>query len=129
MKNLYLILGLLFVSFAAVQYNDPDPYIWAPYYLLVAGACFLTYTNRYNKLLTLVLIGCLLYTSRSPCISIVDQSLISICGTHSILLDNLFVYTHSMKMVFWRRISFIFSPFHKSIWRIWTLSFEIMISN
>ena len=57
MKNLYLILGLLFVSFAAVQYNDPDPYIWAPYYLLVAGACFLTYTNRYNKLLTLVLIG------------------------------------------------------------------------
>jgi hypothetical protein len=57
MKNLYLILGLLFVSFAVVQYNDPDPYIWAPYYLFVAAACFLTYANRYNKLLTLVLIG------------------------------------------------------------------------
>ena len=49
MKNLYLILGLLFVSFAAVQYNDPDPYIWAPYYLLVAGACFLTYTKDVYK--------------------------------------------------------------------------------
>jgi hypothetical protein len=57
MKNLYLILGLIFASFAALQYNDPDPYIWAPYYLFVAAACFLTYSNRHNKLLTIVLLG------------------------------------------------------------------------
>ncbi len=57
MKYFYLILGLLFVGFAALQYNDPDPYIWAPYYLLVAAACFLTFANRHNNLLTVVLLG------------------------------------------------------------------------
>ena len=30
-------VALLFVSFAAVQLNDPDPWVWASAYLLVAG--------------------------------------------------------------------------------------------
>lgn len=37
----------MFISFAAVQYNDPDPYIWGPYYLLIAFICFLAFKNRY----------------------------------------------------------------------------------
>ncbi len=31
-------VALLFVSFAAVQFNDPDPWVWAPAYLVIAGS-------------------------------------------------------------------------------------------
>ncbi len=51
MKIVYFILGLLFVSFAAVQYNDPDPYIWGSYYLFIAILCFLEALKRYYSLL------------------------------------------------------------------------------
>ncbi|MBL7811771.1 MAG: transmembrane 220 family protein [Bacteroidetes bacterium] len=27
----------MFISFAAVQYNDPDPWLWIPVYLIFAG--------------------------------------------------------------------------------------------
>lgn len=72
MKNLYLILGLLFLSFAVVQYNDPDPYIWAPYYLLVSAVCFLSYANRYNKLLGMILIGISIIWASSYLPKVVD---------------------------------------------------------
>ena len=51
MKIAYFILGLLFVVFAAVQYNDPDPYIWGSYYLFIAILCFLEALKRYYPLL------------------------------------------------------------------------------
>ena len=34
------IFLVLFVLFAALQYNDPDPYIWIPIYLFAAYLCF-----------------------------------------------------------------------------------------
>jgi hypothetical protein len=46
MKYLYLILALLFISFAIVQYNDPDPHIWVAYYLGVAAFCFVAFLDR-----------------------------------------------------------------------------------
>ncbi|MBK6479466.1 MAG: transmembrane 220 family protein [Saprospiraceae bacterium] len=46
MKYIYLVLALMFVLFALVQYNDPDPYIWAPYYLLIAAICFIQFRQR-----------------------------------------------------------------------------------
>jgi len=36
MRYVNIVLGLLMVAFAAVQYNDPDPYIWVPIYLVPA---------------------------------------------------------------------------------------------
>jgi hypothetical protein len=36
MKILFGTLSLIFVLFAVVQYNDPDPLIWITYYLAVA---------------------------------------------------------------------------------------------
>lgn len=58
MKTFYLILGFLFVSFAVVQYNDPDPYIWAPYYLIIASICFLEFKGKYyNWFCGVVFIG------------------------------------------------------------------------
>lgn len=57
MKSLYLVLSILFVLFAALQYNDPDPYIWGPYYLAIALICFLEFrAQKYNWLLWLALI-------------------------------------------------------------------------
>ncbi|CCH00944.1 hypothetical protein FAES_2935 [Fibrella aestuarina BUZ 2] len=41
MKYLALGFALLFVVFAAVQYNDPDPQVWVPIYGFAALACLL----------------------------------------------------------------------------------------
>ena len=37
MRTANIALGVLMLAFAAVQYNDPDPYIWMPIYG-IAGA-------------------------------------------------------------------------------------------
>lgn len=36
MRIFYLFTCFVFLLFAAVQYNDPDPYIWVPIYGFVA---------------------------------------------------------------------------------------------
>ncbi len=53
MKYLYLTLCLVFVSFAIMQYNDPDPYIWAPYYVVVALICFYKFKGVYHPWLVI----------------------------------------------------------------------------
>ncbi|MBD1392573.1 transmembrane 220 family protein [Mucilaginibacter glaciei] len=40
MKVFNLIFCALFVFFAALQYNDPDPYVWMPIYLYSAFLCY-----------------------------------------------------------------------------------------
>ena len=55
MKILNFILTAVFVLFAAVQYNDPDPHIWIPIYLFPAAVCFYAAKGQYNK--TYILIG------------------------------------------------------------------------
>lgn len=40
MRYVYVLLGLLMVSFAAVQYNDPDGLLWAFIYLVPAAWAF-----------------------------------------------------------------------------------------
>ncbi|QEC78311.1 transmembrane 220 family protein [Mucilaginibacter ginsenosidivorax] len=40
MKIFNIVFVVLFVIFAALQYNDPDPYIWVPIYLYSAWFCF-----------------------------------------------------------------------------------------
>lgn len=47
MKPFNILFCVLFVIFAALQYNDPDPYIWMPIYLYSAGLCFMAARNRY----------------------------------------------------------------------------------
>jgi hypothetical protein len=36
---------IIFILFAAVQYNDPDPYIWIPIYLYPAFLCYKSAKN------------------------------------------------------------------------------------
>src|SRR5687767_630973 len=47
MKIFNLIFCLLFVFSAALQYNDPDPYIWMPIYMFGAVLCWLAFRNKY----------------------------------------------------------------------------------
>ena len=44
-KFLSLFFGLLFVLFAAFQYNDPDPEVWIPIYGFAAVACLMAYVG------------------------------------------------------------------------------------
>jgi len=47
MKIFNLIFCLLFVFSAALQYNDPDPYVWMPIYIFGAVICWLAFRNKY----------------------------------------------------------------------------------
>ncbi|RZK26088.1 MAG: hypothetical protein EOO43_03815 [Flavobacterium sp.] len=48
MKIFNLVFVILFVLFAALQYNDPDPYIWIPIYLYGAFICWMGYRGKMN---------------------------------------------------------------------------------
>jgi len=61
-RILNLILSILFVLFAALQYNDPDPWIWIPIYVYAATLCFLAYRGKqYKKALIAGILVCLAY--------------------------------------------------------------------
>ena len=60
MKIFNLIACLLFIFSAALQYNDPDPYIWVPIYLYGAWFCFQYFKGKYFP--KAYLAGILVYT-------------------------------------------------------------------
>lgn len=46
MKIFNIIFCVVFILFAVVQYNDPDPYLWIPIYLYPALLCFLKFIQK-----------------------------------------------------------------------------------
>jgi general stress protein CsbA len=60
MKFFNLIFCILFILFAALQYNDPDPYVWMPIYLYTSVLCWLAFRNKYFP--KAYLIGITVYT-------------------------------------------------------------------
>lgn len=53
-----IIFTIVFILFAVVQLNDPDPEIWAPIYLYAAVVCGLVAANKlYPALFVLGMIG------------------------------------------------------------------------
>jgi hypothetical protein len=60
MKIFNISFCLLFVFSAALQYNDPDPYVWIPIYLFGALLCWLAFRNKYFP--TAYLIGIIIYS-------------------------------------------------------------------
>lgn len=42
MKFFNYFFIFVFIVFAALQYNDPDPYVWMPIYLYAATICWLS---------------------------------------------------------------------------------------
>ena len=59
MKAFNIIFLALFIIFAGLQYNDPDPYIWIPLYLLGAYICFTAIQKKFPK--PLYIAGFLIY--------------------------------------------------------------------
>ncbi len=55
MKVFNFIFCILFIVSAALQYNDPDPYIWIPIYLMGAVICFQAFREKYYPVFTLLL--------------------------------------------------------------------------
>jgi len=53
-KYFFLFLGILFVLFAIVQLNDPDPFIWFLIYMSTAAICFLAFRNIFFPLGTML---------------------------------------------------------------------------
>lgn len=51
MKILNIIFIFIFIVCAALQYNDPDPYIWIPIYLFAAWLCYKSSQNQYKPAL------------------------------------------------------------------------------
>lgn len=47
MKAFNIAFSLIFIVFAALQYNDPDPYLWVPIYLYTSVLCWLAARSRY----------------------------------------------------------------------------------
>lgn len=63
MKVLNLVLAAMFILFAFVQVNDPDPVLWIVIYGLMAVACILAaFGNYYPKALTVLLLVYLAYS-------------------------------------------------------------------
>jgi hypothetical protein len=60
MKIFNLISCILFILFAGLQYNDPDPYVWMPIYLYAAVLCWLAFRNKYFPFA--YLLGITIYT-------------------------------------------------------------------
>ncbi|MBP9887633.1 MAG: transmembrane 220 family protein [Leptospiraceae bacterium] len=51
MRITNFILSFMFLLFAAVQYNDPDPLIWICIYTYAAIMCLLAGLGKYYKIL------------------------------------------------------------------------------
>jgi hypothetical protein len=47
MKIFNIVFCILFVLFAALQYNDPDPYVWVPIYMYTAVLCYLAARSKF----------------------------------------------------------------------------------
>ncbi|HRH50501.1 MAG TPA: transmembrane 220 family protein [Panacibacter sp.] len=47
MKIFNIFFCFAFIVFAALQYNDPDPYLWVPIYLYATALCFQAARNKF----------------------------------------------------------------------------------
>ena len=54
MKIFNLFFCCTFVLFAALQYNDPDPYLWIPIYFFAAFLCWKASKGNFHPIATLV---------------------------------------------------------------------------
>lgn len=54
MRLFNIIFIVIFIFFAALQYNDPDPYVWMPIYLYAAFLCYRAIQKKWDPMLYLV---------------------------------------------------------------------------
>ena len=81
MKLLNIFFIILFVFSAALQYNDPDPYIWMPIYLYGAYLCYLAIQRKYNHIL--YIIGLVVYIGYAVYLFFDNEGVLSWAGEHN----------------------------------------------
>lgn len=59
MRYLAIFFTVIFILFAIVQYNDPDPILWIPIYAYAALMSYLVYRQKYS--IPALLIGLVAY--------------------------------------------------------------------
>src|ERR1051326_2254600 len=47
MKILNLVFCIIFIFFAALQYNDPDPYVWMPLFFYADALSWFAFRGKY----------------------------------------------------------------------------------
>ncbi|MEM7180905.1 MAG: transmembrane 220 family protein [Spirochaetota bacterium] len=58
MHKILIVLTVIYIAFAAVQYNDPDPYFWIFLYAFIALLCILRiFTNRLSVVTSLGIVA------------------------------------------------------------------------
>lgn len=81
MKILNALLIVLFIYCTAVQYNDPDPYVWMPIYLYGAALCFLAIKGRYN--LWMYIAGIIVYSAYAVFLFVNESGVLSWITEHN----------------------------------------------
>ena len=67
MKIFNIVFAILFLCFAALQYNDPDPLVWISIYMAMFAVCLLAYRQRGYRILNVGL--ALIYISYAAILS------------------------------------------------------------
>ena len=60
MKVFNIFFCIIFIVFAGLQYNDPDPFVWVPIYMYTSVLCWLAAKDRYY--IRAYLFGIIVYT-------------------------------------------------------------------
>src|SRR3989337_2381477 len=80
MKVFNIIFIIVFIFSAALQYNDPDPYIWIPIYLYGAYLCYRAIARKYNPVL--YVIGLVVYLGYAAYLFFDKQGVLSWAKEH-----------------------------------------------
>lgn len=54
MRLFNIVFIIIFIFFAALQYNDPDPYVWIPIYLYAAFLCYRAIQKKWDPVLYII---------------------------------------------------------------------------
>ena len=81
MKIFNILFCVLFVFSAALQYNDPDPYVWMPIYLYGAILCWLAFRNKYYP--GAYLLGIVIYLGYAAYLFFADDGVMDWINKHN----------------------------------------------
>ncbi len=56
MKFFNYFFAIMFLGFAALQYNDPDPLVWISIYMAMVVFCVMASRQWHNKIFTLIIV-------------------------------------------------------------------------
>ncbi len=80
MRYLNILLAVLFVLFAALQWNDPDPWVWVPLYLFAAIICVEAVRGNYHPILCIT--GMIMYLGYAALLFFENNGVLSWAREH-----------------------------------------------